>query len=127
MIANLKDLLLSLKVDKYLRLTAFRCKESISKGTRGWKERLFSRNTSMADLGSEVRREVDAGIATVSRMMERLDTRDSGRTSSASVSNSSENLPGPVPENQQIPDVVGENSSSITNQQASYATSSCSN
>ncbi|KAL2533451.1 E3 ubiquitin-protein ligase RHF2A [Abeliophyllum distichum] len=39
-------------------------KESISKNTRGWKEKLFSRNTSMADIGSEVRREVNAGIAT---------------------------------------------------------------
>lgn len=102
-----------------------RCKESISKSTRGWKERLFSRNAPMADLGSEVRR--DAGIATVSHMMERLETRDGGRTSSASVSNSSENLPVPQPENQQIPDTVGENPLSITNHQASSATTSCSN
>ncbi|KAI4386158.1 hypothetical protein MLD38_004117 [Melastoma candidum] len=65
-----------------------RCKESLSKSTRGWKERLFSRNTSVTDLGSEVRREVDAGIASVSRMMERLETRDTTRTSSDSVSNS---------------------------------------
>lgn len=56
-----------------------RYKESITKSTRGWKEKLFSRNTSVADLGSEVRREVNAGIATVSRMMERLDTRDGRR------------------------------------------------
>lgn len=62
-----------------------RYKESITKSTRGWKERLFSRNTSVADLGSEVRREVNAGIATVSRMMERLDTRESRRTSDPSV------------------------------------------
>ncbi|KAG8374014.1 hypothetical protein BUALT_Bualt11G0086800 [Buddleja alternifolia] len=54
-------------------------KESISKSTRGWKEKLFSRNSSMADIGSEVRREVNAGIATVSRMMERLETRDNHR------------------------------------------------
>ncbi|CAN4089664.1 unnamed protein product [Withania somnifera] len=51
-------------------------RESISKSTRGWKERLFSRSNSMADIGSEVRREVDAGIANVSRMMERLETRE---------------------------------------------------
>ncbi|KAI3412459.1 uncharacterized protein J3R85_017273 [Psidium guajava] len=103
-----------------------RCKESISKSTRGWKEKLFSRNTSVVDLGSEVRREVDAGIATVSRMMERLETRDSGRTSS-SVSNSSENMPAPESGIQQIPDTVGENPLIITNQQASSTTSSCSN
>lgn len=44
----------------------------------------------MADIGSEVRREVNAGIATVSRMMERLDTRESRRTSSSSPSPSAE-------------------------------------
>lgn len=36
----------------------------------------------MSDLGSEVKREVNAGIATVSRMMERLETRDNNRSSS---------------------------------------------
>ncbi|CAM8889248.1 unnamed protein product [Rhodiola kirilowii] len=73
------------------RLTAVstKYKESISKSTRGWRERLFSRNTSVADLGSEVKREVNAGIATVSRMMERLGTNDNETTSTASVSNSS--------------------------------------
>ncbi|KAK9280507.1 hypothetical protein L1049_014199 [Liquidambar formosana] len=74
---------------------SMRYKESITKSTRGWKERLFSRNTSMADLGSEVRREVNAGIATVSRMMERLDTRDNNRTSTGPVSNSLENSSAP--------------------------------
>lgn len=39
----------------------------------------------MSDIGSEVRREVDAGIATVSRMMQRLDTRDNTRAASASA------------------------------------------
>ncbi|KAM0944139.1 putative transcription factor C2H2 family [Dioscorea sansibarensis] len=63
---------------------SLRYKESITKSTRGWKEKLFSRNTSVADLGSEIRREVNAGIATVSRMMERLDTRD-GRRGAASA------------------------------------------
>ncbi|KAI4322501.1 hypothetical protein L6164_022190 [Bauhinia variegata] len=63
-----------------LNAVSMRCKESISKSTRGWKERWFSRNTSMSDLGSEVRREVNAGIATVSRMMERMETGDNNRT-----------------------------------------------
>ncbi|GLT44355.1 hypothetical protein SLA2020_182600 [Shorea laevis] len=31
-----------------------RYKESISRSTRGWKERFFSRNTAMSDLGSEI-------------------------------------------------------------------------
>lgn len=33
----------------------------------------------MADIGSEVRREVNAGIANVSRMMERLETGENDR------------------------------------------------
>ncbi|KAJ0261304.1 hypothetical protein HA466_0044530 [Hirschfeldia incana] len=78
-----------------LNAVSTRYKESISKNTRNWKDRFFSRNTSMADLGSEVKREVSAGIATVSRMMERLETREnstSSRPGTASVSsNGSEN------------------------------------
>ncbi|KAL9230925.1 hypothetical protein vseg_006214 [Gypsophila vaccaria] len=50
-----------------------RYKESISRNTRGWKERLFSRNNSMADVSTEVR---NAGIASISRLMERLDARE---------------------------------------------------
>ncbi|KAK8544402.1 hypothetical protein V6N13_056184 [Hibiscus sabdariffa] len=76
-----------------------RYKESISKSTRGWKERFFSRNTSMADIGSEVRREVNAGIATVSRMMERLETRDN--RNSTDTTSSSENNSNPEPNNHQ--------------------------
>ncbi|KAJ7975907.1 E3 ubiquitin-protein ligase RHF2A-like [Quillaja saponaria] len=70
-----------------LNAVSMRYKESISKSTRGWKERLFSRNSSMSDLGSEVRREVNAGIATVSRMMEHLETRENNRSAGASVLN----------------------------------------
>jgi len=44
----------------------------------------------MSDIGSEVRREVNAGIATVSRMMERLDTRDNTRAASDSIPRSSQ-------------------------------------
>ncbi|KAI3853054.1 hypothetical protein MKX03_033077 [Papaver bracteatum] len=62
-------------------------KESISKGTRGWKARLFSRSSSIKDLGSEVTREVNTGLASVSRMMERLETRENSRSTDSSVSN----------------------------------------
>ncbi|KAF9664842.1 hypothetical protein SADUNF_Sadunf16G0060100 [Salix dunnii] len=70
-----------------LNAVSMRYKESISRSTRGWKERLFSRNSSMSDLGSEVRREGNAGIATVSSVMEHLETRDNGGDNQASVSN----------------------------------------
>ncbi|XP_074573672.1 E3 ubiquitin-protein ligase RHF2A-like isoform X2 [Curcuma longa] len=64
-------------------VVSMRYKESIARNTRGWRERLFSRNSSVADIGSEVRREVSAGIANMSRMVERLDTRESRTTNSA--------------------------------------------
>ncbi|XP_020574248.1 E3 ubiquitin-protein ligase RHF2A-like [Phalaenopsis equestris] len=67
-----------------LNSVSMRYKDSITKSTRGWKERLFSRNSSIPDIRSEVRREVSAGIASVSRLMERLDTRESGRNVNAS-------------------------------------------
>ncbi|KAK4432633.1 E3 ubiquitin-protein ligase RHF2A [Sesamum alatum] len=70
-----------------LNSMSMKYKESISKSTKEWKEKLFSRSSSMADIGSEVRREVNAGIATVSRMMERLETRDSNRAGHAPLAN----------------------------------------
>ncbi|AQK58373.1 E3 ubiquitin-protein ligase RHF2A [Zea mays] len=73
-----------------LNAVSMKYKESITKSTRGWKERLFSRNSSVADLGSEVRREVNAGIASVSRMMERLETRGNSRTSDSPAASTSE-------------------------------------
>lgn len=54
---------------------SMRSKESISRNTRGLKERLIARRNSVAELGSEVRREVNSGIAGLSRLMERLDNR----------------------------------------------------
>lgn len=51
----------------------YRYKESISKGTRGFKEKLLSRNNSVKELSKGVQREMSAGIASVTRMIERLD------------------------------------------------------
>ena len=79
----------------------------------------------MADLGSEVRREVNAGIATVSRMMERLETRDNG-TSAATVSSSLEDRSNPESNNHQISDAGGETPLTDTSAQASCAASSSS-
>ena len=41
----------------------------------------------MSELGSEVRREVNAGIASVSRIIERLETRDNSRVGQDTVAN----------------------------------------
>ncbi|KDP40131.1 hypothetical protein JCGZ_02129 [Jatropha curcas] len=57
---------------KWLAASA-RYKESISKGTRGIKEKLLARNSSVKELGKGVQREMSAGIAGVARMIERLD------------------------------------------------------
>ncbi|CAK7332073.1 unnamed protein product [Dovyalis caffra] len=105
---------------------SMRYKDSISKSTRGWKERFFSRNTTIVDLGSEVRREVNAGIATVSRMMERLETRDNSRTGTSSVSNSVEDGSLAESNNHQLPEVGGGNATSDPNTdgQASRAATS---
>ncbi|MCD7455216.1 hypothetical protein HAX54_027428 [Datura stramonium] len=59
-------------------------KESISKNTRGWKERLFSRSSSMPDVGS-AKREANAGIAGLSHLMERLETQETSRAGSVSA------------------------------------------
>ncbi|XP_015089599.1 E3 ubiquitin-protein ligase RHF1A-like [Solanum pennellii] len=62
-----------------------RYKDSISKGTRGFKEKLLARNTTVKEFGREVQREMSAGIAGVSRMIERLDLT-SKRTGAAEPS-----------------------------------------
>ncbi|KAH9747749.1 RING-type domain-containing protein [Citrus sinensis] len=105
---------------------SMRYKESISKSTRGWKERFFSRYNTTSDLGSEVRREDDAGIERVSGMMERLETRDNNSSSTASVSNSPNNS---VPEsnNQQISETAHNNPMNDTNAQGSCGASSGTN
>lgn len=100
-------------------------KETITKSTRGWKEKLFSRNNNMADLRSEVRREVNAGLASVSRMMERLEIRDNNRTHSASVSNPSPNTSSIDAADQHIAE-TGANHKSNESKQASSTSGSAS-
>lgn len=48
-------------------------KESFSKGTRGFKEKLLARNSSVKELSRGVQREMGAGIAGVARIIERFD------------------------------------------------------
>ncbi|KAK9933409.1 hypothetical protein M0R45_020607 [Rubus argutus] len=56
-----------------LSAASARYKESISKSTRGLKEKLVARNNSVKELSKGVQREMSAGIAGVARMFERLD------------------------------------------------------
>ncbi|KGN66567.1 E3 ubiquitin-protein ligase RHF2A isoform X2 [Cucumis sativus] len=96
---------------------SMRYKDSITKSTKGWKEKLFSRNTSMSDIGSEVRREVNAGIATVSRMMERLETRDARKSSSPESSSVGGNSPVSESNNRSMPENGGNSPSTDTNKE----------
>ncbi|KAL0437094.1 UNVERIFIED_CONTAM: E3 ubiquitin-protein ligase RHF2A [Sesamum radiatum] len=78
-----------------LSALSMRYKDSITKSTRGWKERLFARNSSTPEPPTEVRREVDPnmtppqGIATVSRMMDHLEIAEDGRTDTPTASSNS--------------------------------------
>ncbi|KAK7261138.1 hypothetical protein RIF29_27442 [Crotalaria pallida] len=110
-----------------LNAVSTRYKESISKSTRGWKERWFSRNTSMSDIGSEVRREVNAGIATVSRMMERLETRDSNRSTSNSAPSNIEDVSVQRPNDQHLTVTEGDSVLRDDNTKTSCAAGSSSN
>ncbi|KAG9156050.1 hypothetical protein Leryth_012118 [Lithospermum erythrorhizon] len=76
-----------------LNTISTRYKESITKSTRGWRERLFARNTSM----TESRRDTDAGAATITNMMERLDTSEDNRTG---MSLTTDSLAGQSPSSQ---------------------------
>ncbi|CAN0923370.1 E3 ubiquitin-protein ligase RHF2A [Linum grandiflorum] len=118
---------ISESIKSKLNAVSSRYKESISKSTRGWKERFFSRNSAVADLSSDVRREVNAGIATVSRMMERLDARESPspspRTSTSSGPNRGED--NPVSNNEHISEAGAMGTGTgTTNMQASPAAAS---
>lgn len=74
-----------------------RYKDSITKNTRGWKERWLARSDTISSLGSDVRREVNAGIAAVSRMMEGLEMREGSGSGPSSAP--SDNVP-PATDNQ---------------------------
>ncbi|CAN1306774.1 E3 ubiquitin-protein ligase RHF2A [Linum perenne] len=62
---------------------SMRYRDSFSRSTRGWTDRIFSRSNSLSDIGSEVQREVNASV---SRMMERLDTRNGAGSDGVSQS-----------------------------------------
>ncbi|XP_073153251.1 E3 ubiquitin-protein ligase RHF2A-like isoform X4 [Henckelia pumila] len=92
-----------------LNAISMKYKESISKNTRGWKEKLFSKGSRMADIVSEVRGEPNPGIATVTRLMEHLETRNNNRASCALLSNDPRNpsvFPRSSPDNRNAPNIT---------------------
>lgn len=82
----------------------------------------------MADLGSEVRREVNAGIASVSRMMERLETRGNNRAGDSPTASTSEVHPATESSNERITEsnsAAGAASTTSTSTSASNNTAPC--
>ncbi|XP_019164021.1 PREDICTED: E3 ubiquitin-protein ligase RHF2A-like [Ipomoea nil] len=105
-----------------------RYKESITKSTRGWKERLFSRNNTTVDHGSESRNAVSADIAAVSRLMEHLETTETSRTPLFHEPNRlEENLPPDHRTEQQISGIDSNLPLAEGNRQAPCATTSAFN
>ncbi|XP_042488430.1 E3 ubiquitin-protein ligase RHF1A-like isoform X2 [Macadamia integrifolia] len=66
-------------------------KESISRSTRGFREKLLARNSTVKELSRDVQREVSAGVA---RMMERLEPIAKRTGGSAPPSGSNEGTSG---------------------------------
>ncbi|KAL3505878.1 hypothetical protein ACH5RR_031260 [Cinchona calisaya] len=88
-----------------LSAASARYKESITKSTRGFKEKLLARNTTVKELGRGVQREMSAGIAGVARMIERLDL-SSKRTGVSVSSGSSVETPDPQHEGKCVEESV---------------------
>ncbi|KAL3335880.1 hypothetical protein AABB24_031879 [Solanum stoloniferum] len=101
---------------------SMRYKESLTKSSRGWKEKLFSRNSSTPDHCAESRNEVSAAVATVSNLMEHMETTDS-RASSAESNISKDTLPVGHAE-QHAPVIDDTHSLNEDNRQAPCAASS---
>ena len=80
----------------------------------------------MTDIGSDVPREVNAGIAGVSHMMERLETRENSSANPASVANHVDDFSVTEQNNQNIAETHGESPLNDSNQPASCAASSAS-
>ena len=57
-----------------------RYKDSISKGTQGFREKLLAQNSSVKELSKGVQREMSASIAGVARLIERLDLKSKRST-----------------------------------------------
>ncbi|KAK7284753.1 hypothetical protein RJT34_19506 [Clitoria ternatea] len=109
-----------------LNAASTRYKESISKGARGWRERLFSRCTSMSEIGSESQRDANADIASVSRLMESLETDESNRTS-GTLPNHLEDCSMADVSNENNVEASGENLPAENNTPAACSASSHSN
>lgn len=69
----------------FLLLFACRYKDSISKGTQGFREKLLARNSSVKELSKGVQREMTSSIAGVARMIERLDLKSKRNMQSGEV------------------------------------------
>ncbi|KAL2922512.1 E3 ubiquitin-protein ligase RHF2A [Bienertia sinuspersici] len=69
-----------------------RYKDSISKGTQGFREKLLARNSSVKEISKGVQREMNASIAGVARMIERLDLKSKWSTEDINHGGETSNL-----------------------------------
>lgn len=104
----------------------YRYKESITKSTKGWKEKLFSRNSSATDSSSEVRGEVNVDVGTVSRLMEHLENNANNSSPSISVSTTLEGRSVPEHSNLHIGETTGNTLLNESTVKASCAATSAS-
>ncbi|XP_073142344.1 E3 ubiquitin-protein ligase RHF2A-like [Henckelia pumila] len=77
-------------------------KESLTRSTRGWKEKLFTRNSSACCPSTEVPGVVDHRITPASRLMDHLEIREEDRTVVASISSGTVDSSSSNPTEQQI-------------------------
>lgn len=70
-----------------LLFSKYRYKDSISKSTRGWKERLFARNSSTSEVHGEAVQGTASSpeIPTLSRMMDHLQVEQVSRTNASNI------------------------------------------
>lgn len=80
----------------------------------------------MSDIGAEARREVSAGISSVSRLMERLETGENGRAGQVSIANNLADGSGRQQSNQNNAERQRENTLTNSNITTTCAASSAS-
>lgn len=101
-------------------------KESLTRSTRGWKEKLFTRYSSASCPSTEVLREVDHGIVPASRLMNHLEIQDEDRTNTARISSGTVDSSSVNPTEQKIIETSADLSVNDNSSQTPCAASSAS-
>ncbi|KAL8483453.1 hypothetical protein ACS0TY_026227 [Phlomoides rotata] len=86
-----------------------RYKDSITKSTRGWKERLFARNSPTPEVHGEAVQgsASDPGIPTISRMMDHLQVSEVSRTNASNIVEDTAERPSSNEDDTRAPTAAG--------------------